>query len=103
MAAFLFDLTGGVTESNNQTLQYPGRYLIEANYSCRANAGGTWYNMRQVRDFVFCLEDNLDANAWNTYFSDLPAPTAVSNSATKPAGWSASNIRSAWLWNFFSQ
>lgn len=97
VAAFLLDITDPANESPYDVIQYPGSYLFNLVKTCRVNS---YYVPSTVDQTVYCLEDNVDHSAQSTYFP-YSSVLVESNSATKPADWNASNIRTLWKWDLF--
>lgn len=103
VAAFLADITDQSADSPNDDLGYPGSYLLNVVKTCRVSPnGGATPIPNTVDDVIYCLEDQVDATARNTFFP-YSTVTSESNSATKPSTWSQSSIRSLWKAELFGQ
>ena len=58
--------------------------------TCR-NSGG---RINDTADFVWCLENRVDAGVHNIRFPGLSAPS--NPSSARPTSWDADDIRSTW-------
>ena len=105
VAAFLFDLSDPANESPHDVMQYPGHYVAEIVKTCKTATGFGTQQANTVAGLILCFEDTFDLTTWNTYFSagGGTTPYGESNTAAKPSGWSATDIRTAWKWNLFAQ
>lgn len=93
IAALFHDLIDSNNEGDDETT-YSADYVTDVLRTCRVNGS----NKRDdVADFVWCLENRVNEDVHNDNFPGLSAPSNVSESATKPSDWSASDIRSTWL------
>lgn len=95
VAALLNDLIDSTNDGNDST-SYPAYYVVRVFETCRADG-----RLRDdVTDFVWCLERRVNASVHNQSFPRGPnAPSRVTESASEPSGWSASDIRQTWLQN----
>lgn len=94
VAALLRDLIDGTNERGDRTT-YPARYVFTVFKTCVS--GGAARN--DVTDFVWCLENRVDAVVHRANFSTWPLPSWVSERAREPSSWNADDIRSTWLKN----
>lgn len=98
VAALFWDLTDSANDGNDRT-NYSASQVATALRTCevRIVANGAWLDRDDVSDFVWCLENRIEASVHERHFDDVPTP--VAQRATRGSGWSASNIRSTWLQN----
>lgn len=94
VAALLRDLIDATNESSDRTT-YPARYVFTVFKTCVS--GGAERN--DVTDFVWCLENRVDATVHRAHFPTRHLPSSVSERATEPSSWNADNIRSTWIKN----
>ena len=52
-----------------------------------------------MSDFVWCLENRVNATVHRQHFPGINPPRYVSEEATEPSDWNADDIRSTWLLN----
>ena len=63
---------------------------------CRADGK----KRNDVTDFVWCLENRINAGSHNSGFPRGPdAPSRVSEGASEPSDWNADDIRAVWWKN----
>ena len=95
IAALLNDLIDTANEGDDST-SYPAYYVGRVFETCRADN-----TLRDdVTDFVWCLENRINSTVHDDSFPRGPdAPDNVSESASEPSDWSASDIRDTWLQN----
>lgn len=99
VAAFLYDLTDPANESHDQ-VQYPGSYVADIIRTCKTPV----YRANGVDHLVYCFEQIVDSAISSSYFRTRSSPpSSISESATEPAGWSRSAIRTLWLRNLYGQ
>lgn len=94
VAALLRDLIDSTNERNDRTT-YSARYVFDVFRTCVS--GGAVRN--DVTDFVWCLENRVDATVHRTNFPTRHLPSSVSERASEPTSWNADHIRSTWLKN----
>lgn len=96
VAAFLFDLVDPANESHDAAA-FPGSYLADVWATC---AGGG-IRADRIDWAIWCYEDQVDGNSYNTYFPNSYAPSGQSHSATRPSNWSQQAVRDLWLENLY--
>ncbi len=94
VAALLRDLIDTTNEYGDRTT-YSARYVFEVFKTCVS--GGAARN--DVTDFVWCLENRVDATVHRTNFPTRHVPSSVAERASEPLSWNADHIRSTWLKN----
>lgn len=65
----------------------------------RRVGGGSWDYRTDVSQLVWCLENRINSQVHNTYFTTA-VPSAVR--ATRGSGWNANDIRDTWTHNLGS-
>lgn len=96
IAALFQDLIDSSNENNDQTT-YSAASVATAFRSCRVRVNGGWRKRNKVSDFVWCMENQIDADLHQEHFPALGTPTH--QSAARGSGWDAEDIRSTWLQN----
>lgn len=95
VAAMFLDLIDSNADSSDRT-NYPADYIADVFRTCKADGK----KRNDVTDFVWCLENRVNADVHNQGFPTGPdAPSTVSESATEPSGWNAEHIRATWWKN----
>lgn len=94
VAALFTDLIDSANEDNDMTT-YPAHYVFQVFKTYMANRS----TRNKVSDFVWCLENRVDAAVHRSEFPGVSPPTSVSESAVEPPGWNADHIRSTWHQN----
>lgn len=114
VAAFFFDLRDPANEPADP-VAYPYSYLTAAIKTCRVYAntisGSTMWVIPDGIDFLtYCLENRIDpaVTGSSVFFTDRDNflygdPTDFMESASEPAGWSASDLRSLWTSLLYGQ
>ena len=90
VAALFHDLIDDRNEGNDRTSLDP-RDVMTVFRTCR-NSGG---KRNDTVDFVWCLENRVNAEVHRIHFPDLSAPR--NPRSTRPSYWNADDIRSTWL------
>lgn len=98
VAALFHDLLDGGSESGDET-DYAGGYVMAVFKSCRVTVSGALVKRNDVSDFVWCLENRVNNGVHSANFPGIAAPKSVRESASKPSGWSAADIRATWRKN----
>lgn len=94
-AALLHDLIDSAEDGNDET-NYPEDFVADVFKTCRANG----IERNDVTDFVWCMEDRINANVHAERFPNGPsAPSSVSRSATNPSSFNADDVRDTWIQN----
>ncbi|MEP6590393.1 MAG: hypothetical protein ABJC19_04335 [Gemmatimonadota bacterium] len=104
VASFLYSVTDASNDSHD-VLTYPGSYVANVIKTCVL---GTYLAQRRIDgvDYLsYCLEANVDATVRSTYFAGRTSGVTgiYLNTATKPSGWSAADVRQGWLWDLYRQ
>jgi hypothetical protein len=103
VAAFFLDLTDPANESFD-TIQFPGSYVADLVATCQMVSPGSIRRVDGIDGFVYCLEQTVDPTVVNTYFTTrAPQPLNEANSATPPASWDRSAIRTLWLHDLYGR
>ena len=99
VAALFRDLIDGTGEEGDET-DYTSASVGTAFSTCeRRVGGGSWHYRTDVSQLVWCLENRINSQVHNTYFT-TPVPSAVR--ATRGSGWNANDIRDTWTHNLGS-
>ena len=59
----------------------------------------SWRDRDDVSDYVWCLEEEVNASEHEANFPDVPTPTDARDNAGRPSGWNANDIRRTWEMN----
>ena len=104
VASFLYSVTDPA-KGLHDVIAYPGNYVANLVKTCILGTSLTQRRIDGVDYLSYCLEGNVDATVRSAYFAGRTsgASTIFSNPATKPSGWSATDIRQAWLWDLYRQ
>ncbi len=94
IAALLLDLIDDANEGSDKTT-YGARYVMQVVATCRADGS----QMRDVGDFVWCLENRVVRSVHQQHFPGLGVPSNVRESASEPSNWKLTDIRSTWIAN----
>lgn len=95
IAALLHDLIDSNQDSSDHT-NYGADYIADVFETCRADGK----KRNDVTDFVWCLENRINAGSHNSGFPRGPdAPSRVSEGASEPSDWNADDIRAVWWKN----
>lgn len=103
VAALFRDLIDATNEIGDRTT-YPSTYVIEVFKTCRVRhwvprtKSYVWRAREDVTDFIWCLENRVDATVHRANFSGAH-PRGVSEGAREPSDWNADHIRSTWIKN----
>lgn len=107
-SGFLYDLFDDGSELDSEyntadgdddSVAYPATYLVEVIQTCSLDGQS---KINGTDELVYCLEDSLGAySASQTYSTEWRNYSTVSVSATKPYGWSGTDIRALWLYNLY--
>lgn len=89
VAALFHDLIDDENESGDETTLNP--YDVARVLKTCRNSGG---RINDTADFVWCLENRVDAGVHNVRFPGLSAPS--NPSSVRPTSWDADDIRSTW-------
>lgn len=99
VAALFHDLIDDENETDDET-SYSANYVATVFKSCYVRAPfGRSRHRNDVSDFVWCLENRVDADVHDAHFPGITAPGSVSERATEPSDWNADDIRLTWLLN----
>lgn len=100
VAALFHDLADGGTEENDET-EYANSYLAAVFATCYVKVGPRRIRSKRddVSDFVWCLENRVNATVHDDNFPGITAPKSAHELATEPDDWDEDDIRSTWLLN----
>ena len=91
----LIDSSNGTGDATTYTSSSIGT----AFKTCSVRFSGPWDYRTDVSQFVWCLENRINATVHGTYF-DTQVPNG--QNATRGSGWSADDIRTTWTHNLGS-
>lgn len=94
IAALFTDLIDSSDEGDDDT-NYTGHYVSEVFRTCRVDGS----KRNDVSDFVWCLENRVNAIVHNSNFPGISAPDKPTEGASEPSGWNADDIRRTWIQN----
>ena len=104
VAAFFMDLFDNTPSETDDETYYSGTYIMKVFETCRVTIlydDGTrqTFDRNDVTDFVWCLENRVNAQVHEDHFPGTLAPESVYESATEPQppAWTADKIRRAWI------
>lgn len=98
VAMMIFDLLDSGSDGNDDT-DYDGSYVFRVFETCDVRVGGRWEDRNDVSDFIWCLEEGVDADEHEKHFNGIPTPSDQRESATEPSNHDADDIRATWLQN----
>lgn len=101
VGSFFLDLTDNTPTEDG--VFYPGSYLATAMRTCQVVVGGIPRQNDGIDHLVYCLEKNVDSSIFGRFYKrNNIHPSAYSEGATEPAGWSASAIRTLWMKSLYN-
>lgn len=103
VAAFLYDLTDGTTESHDD-FSAPGTYVRDLIRTCRVDANSFLdAPPNGIDGLIACIQQQAP-NYSLGYFptrSFSYRTTSYSENAVEPAGWTQSNVKKLWRYNLY--
>ena len=98
VAMMIHDLLDSGSDGNDNT-DYSGSYVFKVFKTCDVRVNGAWRDRDDVSDFIWCLEEGVDADKHEEHFDDITTPTDQREYATEPGNHDAEDIRDTWLQN----
>jgi hypothetical protein len=102
VAAMFHDLIDSANEDDDETT-YGGSYVFRVFDTCRVTeiigVVPVTRDISEIHDMVWCLERTVEDDVHEDHFPNSRTPHSVSEGASEPSSWSASDIRSTWLQN----
>ena len=103
VASLLYDLTDAANDETWDSVQFPGSYVAEIYRTCDSYQNFSWIRANGIDHMIYCFQNAIEAQQ-STYFPNRSGVVYDQReSVTEPSGWSASAIRTLWLWNLRNQ